>query len=82
MIPLEQQIACVKRELSIREVTYPRWVDSGKMKVEAMGRELRGMRAVLETLESLRRPWNGIDRRSTPQLALNSGELDPPNHPM
>jgi hypothetical protein len=68
IVSLDQQISCVKRELAIRERVYPQWVESGKMPVESMGRELRGMRAVLKTLEGLRRPWDGTERRTNPSL--------------
>jgi hypothetical protein len=68
-VSLERQISCVKRELAIRERVYPQWVKGGTLTPESMKRELDGMRAVLATLEGLRRPWDGIERRQ-PQLDL------------
>ena len=49
-IHIDAQIACVKREIRMREQTYPRWVSSGKMKQEVADIETARMRAVLETL--------------------------------
>ena len=57
--------------LAIRERVYPAWVERGTMTPESMTRELEGMRAVIETLEGLRRPWDGTERRS--QDALFTG---------
>ncbi|HUC70346.1 MAG TPA: hypothetical protein VMS01_04060 [Stellaceae bacterium] len=44
------QIACVKREIALRERVYPKWVAGGRMKQEAADRELTTMRAVLATM--------------------------------
>ena len=52
-VPLLAQIACVRREISLRERVYPRWVDSGRMTADLARHELAGMRAVLETLLEL-----------------------------
>jgi hypothetical protein len=73
-VSIERQISCVKRELAIREKIFPQWVDSGRLTPESMKRELDGMRAVLATLEGLRRPWDGIERRQ-PQLDLSEAAL-------
>jgi hypothetical protein len=72
-VTLEQQIACARRELSIRERVYPNWVEVGRMTPESMGRELRAMRAIVETLEGLRRPWDGTERRSQDALFTGPG---------
>ncbi len=53
-VPLAQQIACVARELRIRESVYPKWVKAGRMKLDDTEREIAAMKAVLETLERLR----------------------------
>jgi hypothetical protein len=50
MIPISKQIACVKRELKLREATYPKWVKSGKLKEEKAAEEIETMRAVLVNL--------------------------------
>lgn len=52
-IPFADQIACVRREIAMRERVYPKWVNAGRMKAEAAEREIAAMRAVLETLLSL-----------------------------
>lgn len=50
---LADQIACVEREIVMRERVYPRRVGDGKMRQEAADRELATMRAVLATLRKL-----------------------------
>ena len=52
-ITLEQQIACVRREIAMRERVYPRWVLAKKMTVSKSNHELEAMRATLGTLESI-----------------------------
>ena len=54
MIPLIDQIDCVKREIAMRERVYPNWVDRRRMSQEQAERELTRMRAVLQTLEALK----------------------------
>jgi hypothetical protein len=54
MATLDEQIACVRREILMRERVYPKWVDAGKMKLETATREKATMEAVLKTLEHLR----------------------------
>lgn len=51
-ITIEEQIACVERELGMRERVYPRWVNQHppKMTPKTMELELARMRAVLATL--------------------------------
>jgi hypothetical protein len=55
MIPLSEQIACVQREIAMRERLYPRWVTDGKKAAHWADKELAGMRAVLATLEAVKR---------------------------
>jgi hypothetical protein len=52
-VPLDHQIACVARELAIRERCYPRWVEAGRMTRRDADRELVQLRAVLATLKGL-----------------------------
>ncbi len=52
-VAIEDQIACVKREITMRVRVYPRWVGSGKMTRSLADREIANMRAVLATLEAL-----------------------------
>ena len=54
-ISLEAQIDAVQREIWFREHVYPRRVAAGKMTTMLADRQLALMRAVLATLESLRR---------------------------
>lgn len=51
---LVDQIACVRREIGMRERVYPRRVADGKMKPAAADRELETMCAVLATLLSIK----------------------------
>lgn len=46
----EQMLACVDRELKMREKVYPRWVENKKMLASTMMLELARMRAVRERL--------------------------------
>lgn len=49
-VSLSRQIACVEREIMLRETMYPKWIASGKMLSEQARIELLSMRAVRETL--------------------------------
>lgn len=53
-IDLTRQIACVRREVSMRKRVYPRWVQNAKMTQEEADRQLQTMEAVQATLEQLR----------------------------
>ncbi len=48
---LEQQIACVRRELAMRQRVYPKWVTAGRMTQQQADHEVNAMTAVLATLE-------------------------------
>lgn len=50
LVPIEAQIACVEREIAMRERAYPRWVTQLKMTQKKAEQEVAAMRAVLETL--------------------------------
>ena len=52
-VSLEVQLACVRREISMRERVYPRWVATEKMTQKKADEEIAAMRAVLETLLEL-----------------------------
>lgn len=54
-VSLDEQIVCVKREIGLRERLYPRWIKSGMMKLDQANYQIAEMKAVLETLEKLRR---------------------------
>jgi len=51
-VSLHDQIACVEREIRLRERVYARWVEIGKLTQEAADREILCMRAVLATLQT------------------------------
>lgn len=52
-VPIEHQVACVKREISMRERVYGRWVSEKRMTQRKADEELAAMRAVLATLETI-----------------------------
>lgn len=47
---IDEQIACVRRELAMRQKAYPKWVASQRMKQAEADRELARMQAVHDTL--------------------------------
>lgn len=53
---LDEQVAAVKREISLREQLYPRWASMRKMSQIKATTEIDVMRDVLHTLEQLQRP--------------------------
>lgn len=61
-----QVIACVERELRVRFRVYPRWVASGKMKMEKARHELAAMTVLLE----LARLTYGPTEQKAEQLPL------------
>jgi hypothetical protein len=50
-VDLPAQIACIKREIALRERVYPRQVAAGRMTDGKAASELATMRAVLALLE-------------------------------
>jgi len=52
-LPIETQIACVEREIVMRERVYPKWIKLGRMSVGKAQQELDAMRAVLATLRAV-----------------------------
>ena len=54
-VALADQIACVRRELAMRQRVYPRWVYAGKMTQADSDREITTMIAVLATLQEVQR---------------------------
>ena len=51
---LQEQIAFLSREIRMRELCYPRWVEAKKMSLVKAEYELQHMRAVLDSLEKLK----------------------------
>lgn len=62
MVSLEQQIACVERELGLRRKVYPVWIEKKKMKEDKATYEIDAMEAVLNTLNDL-----AIHKSSSPR---------------
>jgi hypothetical protein len=52
-VPLADQIACVEREIMLREGTYPRWIKGNRMRQDRADIEIARMKAVLATLKQL-----------------------------
>jgi len=50
-VSIEDQIACVERELKYREHVYPRRIADKKMTQQLADREMTRMQAVLQTLQ-------------------------------
>lgn len=62
-ISLADQIACVEREIKMRERVYPNWVTRGTMTDANARKELARMQSVLETLQKL----DGIESLFPPE---------------
>lgn len=71
MITIEEQIACIERELGMRVKLYPRWVKSWKLTQAAADEELARMRAVLLTLQ---RVQQGLDHQVPGAEQIREGE--------
>lgn len=71
MITIEEQIACIERELGMRVKLYPRWVKGGKLTQTAADEELARMRAVLLTLQ---RVQQGLDHQVPGAEQIREGE--------
>jgi len=52
-VSLDEQIACVEREIAMRRRVYPKWVGKGRMTPARADHEIETMEAVLRTLQSL-----------------------------
>jgi hypothetical protein len=48
-----EQIACVEREIHMRERVYPRFIEQRRMTAQTAEREIAGMYAVLATLQRI-----------------------------
>lgn len=53
LVPITEQISCVRREIGLREKVYPRFVEQKHMSQTESTRQLIAMRAVLMTLEDI-----------------------------
>jgi hypothetical protein len=73
-VTIDQQIACVKRELAQRRRVYPRWVQSGQFGYtqQKADQEIAGMEAVLATLERVK---SENEAKTAPALDLGDWPL-------
>jgi hypothetical protein len=55
-ITLKRQIACVRRELAMRQKAYPKWVLGMRMSQAEADEEIAAMQAVHDTLMTLKDP--------------------------
>jgi hypothetical protein len=53
VIPYSAQLDCVEREIAMRKLVYPRWVNDNRMTQRKADEEIRTMEAVRETLRGL-----------------------------
>jgi hypothetical protein len=63
-VTLGRQIACVQRELRMRQIVFPRQVRAGRMTSESAIREIAEMSAVLETLQSAQAAMTRAERET------------------
>ena len=63
---LDEQIACVCREIAMRALVYPRWVQNGRMTLKQADHEQTAMECVLQTLLSLKET---LDSRAEGKLS-------------
>lgn len=66
-ITIEQQLAAVRREIAMRKNVYPKWVTTGRMKLEKADAEIAAMQAVHDTLETGRAGWIEITAAAVPK---------------
>lgn len=53
MMSPQEMLACVEREIRMRERVYPEWVKLGRMSARKAEHELATMRAVREVIAAL-----------------------------
>lgn len=46
------KLACVEREITMRERVYPRWIDAGRMSKQKAAQEIAVMKAIAEDYRS------------------------------
>lgn len=51
---INEQIAELERELEVRRTVYPRWVDSGKIKLQTANYRIQCLKATIAQLETTR----------------------------
>lgn len=55
---IEQEIACVERELVMRRTNYPKWVEAKRMKQEDADEQIDTMQSVLGRLKAIKYLFN------------------------
>jgi hypothetical protein len=58
-VSLADQIACVQREIAMRQHVYPRWISAHRITRAKGDAELAAMGAVLATLQALQEQLGG-----------------------
>lgn len=81
-VSLEDQLACVDRELAMRRKVYPRWVKNGKLTQAAADLEIlkmRGVRRALIRRAALEAVWDdaGGDDLDLIRIEAEFGKLHP-----
>lgn len=51
IITTAEKLACVKRELALRQNVYPRWVEQNRMNAGKAAREIAVMQAIVADYE-------------------------------
>ena len=52
-ITLDQQIACLRREIAMRKNVYPKWIENKRMKQTQADHELAAMQACHDTIQAV-----------------------------
>ena len=64
VISLEQQLACAKRELALRQRVYPRFITQNRMTATQAAHELAAMTAIVTTINHLLHEREHVDASS------------------
>lgn len=51
MKSLDDQLACLRRELALRRNVYPKWIESRRMTPDKAAHEIECMEAAIKTIE-------------------------------
>lgn len=54
LVPLAEQVIELRRELSVRNAVYPKWVRNGSLRFSVAQRRIAALQAAITTLERLR----------------------------
>lgn len=53
-VTIDQQIACLRREIAMRKNVYPKWVANGRLKQPAATAEIEAMQAAHDSLMAIK----------------------------